>query len=215
MLTEPIETHTQPPRTQEQRKAESERRIKRAAMELFARQGYMRTTLNDIGKSAGYTGGLVSHRFGSKENLLKAVVRNATRRFLDDQIRPNTEGQDVKTAEQALRNYISTYLEEVFVRESRMRALYVIMGEGLGAVPEVQASIARLNDGIRNYLAAIVARGIQEEEFGPDVDPNAAAVLILGLLRGVIMQYLADPNAFEKDRVLPILQNSAIGGLKV
>ena len=201
-------------RTQQQRKEESERRIIRAAIELFAEQGFMRTTLKEIGESAGYTGGLVSHRFGSKEGLLKAVVNSATRRFLNDQIRPAIEGPGVDTAEQALRNYIATYLEEVFVRESRIRALYVIMGEGLGAVPEIQQAIARLNDGIRGYLATILARGVDQGEFREDVDPQAAAVLILGVLRGVVMQYLADPDAFEKEHIVPILQNSAIVTLK-
>ena len=73
-------------RTQQERKAESERAIILAAMNLFARQGYMRTTLNEIGKAAGYTGGLVSHRFGSKEGLLQAVLKHIRTRFLDDQL---------------------------------------------------------------------------------------------------------------------------------
>jgi len=201
-------------RTQEERKAESERRILRAAVELFARQGFLRTTLIEVGKAAGYTGGLVSHRFGSKEGLLNAVIDNATNRFLEDQLRPEIEGPGVETAEQALRNYISIYFEEVFVRESHIRALYVIMGEGLGAVPEVQPKIAALNRGMRKRLQQIVERGIDAGEFSSTVDPKASAVLLVGLLRGVVMQYLADPRAFRKKEVLPTLQNSAVAGLR-
>ncbi len=198
-------------RTQEQRKAESERRIIRAAVELIAKQGYLKTTLIEVGRAAGYTGGLVSHRFGSKEGLLNAVIDNASRRFFEDQLLPVIEHE---SAEQALRNYISTYYEEVFVRESHIRALYVIMGESLGAVKEVQPKIARLNRGMRSRIKEIVERGIANGEFSANVDPDASAVLIVGLLRGVVMQYLADARAFKKNAVLPILQNSAIAGLK-
>jgi AcrR family transcriptional regulator len=201
-------------RTQEERKAESVRRIIRAAVELFAKQGYLKTTLIDVGKAAGYTGGLVSHRFGSKEGLLNAVIDNATSRFLEDQLQPVIESENVDSAEQALRNYISTYFEEVFIRESHIRALYVIMGEALGAVPEARPRIAQLNRGMRDHIAEIVQRGVENGEFRKTVDPNASAVLIVGLLRGVVMQYLADPRSFKRDQVLPILQNSAVGGLK-
>jgi len=201
-------------RTQEERKAESERRIIRAAVELFARQGFLRTTLIEVGKAAGYTGGLVSHRFGSKEGLLNAVIDNATKRFFEDRLRPGIEGASVGSAEQALRNYISIYFEEVFERESHIRALYVIMGEGLGAVPEVQPKIARLNRGMRNRLTVIVQRGIDAGEFNVNLDPKAAAVLIVGLLRGVVMQYLADPRAIKRKDVLPTLQNTAVAGLR-
>lgn len=202
------------PRTQEQRKAESERRIIRAAIEIFAKQGYLRTTLNEVGQAAGYTGGLVTHRFGSKEGLLKAVVANATGRFLEDQMRPAIEAPGVSSAEDVLRRYIETYLNEVFVRESHIRALYVIMGESLGAVPDIQADIARLNRDIRSYLEGIVQQGIDTGEFSAQVAPKAAAVLILGLLRGTVMQYLSDNKAFKKADMLPILQNSAVAGLK-
>lgn len=198
-------------RTQEERKAESERQIIRAALKLFAEQGYMRTTLNQIGQEAGYTGGLVSHRFGSKEGLLQAVVSHITGRFSADQMGSAIE-QD--SAEASLRNYLEIYIQEVTLREGRMRTMYVIMGEALAAVPEIQDDIARLNKGVRNVLAEIVQRGIDNGEFRKEVDAQTAAVLILGMLRGVVMQYLADRKAVNVKKMLPIIQDAALSGLK-
>ena len=198
-------------RTQQERKAESERAIILAALNLFARQGYMRTTLNEIGKAAGYTGGLVSHRFGSKEGLLQAVLNHIRTRFLDDQL-----GSAITTesAEESLRNYIEIYINEVTVREGRIRALYVIMGEALGAVPEIRKNIAELNDHARNRLAGIIQRGIASAEFRNDANPDTSAVLVMGTLRGVVMQYLADPRAFNIKAVMKSMQDSAVSGLK-
>ena len=166
----------------------------------------MKTTLLEIGKSAGYTGGLVSHRFGSKARLLQAVVNGTSSRFLEDQIRPAIEGDHVSGAEEALRDFIDTYFNEVFVRESRMKALHVVMGEALGAVPEIKPAISKLNKGARNFIASIVRRGKESGEFRADVDPDVSAVPIFGLLRGVVNQYLMDPRAFSPERILPILK---------
>lgn len=198
-------------RTQQERKAESERAIILAALNLFAKQGYMRTTLNEIGKAAGYTGGLVSHRFGSKERLLQAVLNHIRTRFLDDQL-----GSAITTesAEESLRNYIEIYINEVTVREGRIRALYVIMGEALGAVPEIRKDIAELNKRARNRLAGIIQRGIASGEFRNDVNPDTSAMLVMGILRGVVLQYLADPRAFNIKTVMKSVQNSAVSGLK-
>ena len=201
-------------KTQQERKAESERRIMRAAIELFAKQGYVKTTLIEIGKSAGYTGGLVTHRFGSKEGLLQAVVKSTVSRFIEDQIRPAIEGSHVSSAEEALRNYVDTYFNEVFVRESHIKALYVVMGEALGAVPEIKPAIAKLNKQARGIIASIVKRGVKSGEFRDDIDPDASAVLISGLLRGVVNQYLMDPKAFNREHILTILQDSVVVGLK-
>ncbi len=212
-MAETTETtqRVRPRRTQVERKAQSERRIIRAAMELFATQGYLQTTMNEVGQSAGYTGGLVSHRFGSKKGLLKAVLMHISQRFLEDQLRPSTEAP---SAEQALRSTVEIYLREVTIRQSRIRALYVIMGEALGAVPEVRGEIAHLNEGFRLRLANLVRRGVDNGEFNSAVDPEAAGILILALLRGVTMQALADPKAIDLNRMIPLVQASALTGLK-
>jgi AcrR family transcriptional regulator len=45
-----------------------------AAAELFARQGYHKTTITDIAQAVNLTSGAVFHHFQSKEALLEAVV---------------------------------------------------------------------------------------------------------------------------------------------
>lgn len=76
-----------PHRTQRARKATSDRCIYEAAAELFADQGFTRTTLHQIGDRSGYNGGLVSSRYGSKEKLLKQVlvhIASHTKQLLED-----------------------------------------------------------------------------------------------------------------------------------
>ena len=197
-------------RTQEQRREQSEKQMLKAAITLFARQGYLKTTLTEVGKEAGYTAGLVSHKFGSKEGLLQAVVDHITSRFLSDQMGTSIQ---TKSASESITNYIDIYLKEVSLREGPMRALYVIQGEALGAVPEIRESIAKLNAGVRNILSEIIVRGIEQGEFRKDTDPEAAAALIIGALRGLVMQYLIDPKRLSLKKLKSTVQATVIASL--
>src|SRR6187402_1031103 len=69
----------QPParRTQRERREATERKVLAAATALIAQHGSRALTLAEVGAAAGYSRGIVSHHFGSRENLLRAVVRDA------------------------------------------------------------------------------------------------------------------------------------------
>jgi len=181
-------------RTQAERTALSEKLILRAAIKLIARQGYSRTTLAEIGKEAGYSGGLVSHRFGSKQDLLRALVGRITTRFAQDQMVPAIEG---RPGLEALCEMGDTYLRELTAREERLRALYVLMGEALGPVPELRSVFAQLNESIRSAAGGCIRRGIEEGQIRPDVDPETEAAMFLALLRGVALQWLVDAGSVD------------------
>ena len=55
--------------TQAQRTALSDQRMFEVAIELVNERGTAKTTLKDIGEGAGYSRGLASYRFGSKDGL--------------------------------------------------------------------------------------------------------------------------------------------------
>ena len=177
----------------------------RAAIGLIARQGYTKTTLAQVGKEAGYTGGLVSHHFGSKEGLLRELTGRITSRFYGDQIRPATEGL---SGLDALCATADTYLDELVVREERMRALYVLMGEALGPVGEISDVFAELNRGFRESTRMLIEQGMQSGEIRTDLDPDAEAGLFVGMLRGAAMQWIADPGCFDLDAVRASLKDA-------
>src|SRR5688572_3838808 len=64
-------------RTQRERREETRSKVLAAATALIARHGSRALTLAAVGEAAGYSRGIVSHHFGSRENLLRAVMRDA------------------------------------------------------------------------------------------------------------------------------------------
>ena len=185
-------------RTQAERSATANRRMLRAARQLVARQGYTRTTLAQVGKEAGYSGGLVRYHFGSKDGLLRELVGRAYTRFYEDQIRPVIAGN---AGLEAMLATVGAYLHELLVREDRMRALYVLMGEALGPVPEINEVYAELNRGFRRTARDLIQDGIDRGEIRPDLDPDAEAALAIGMLRGIALQWMTDPGCFDLDAV--------------
>ncbi len=65
-----------PKRTQAQRRANTERRVLDAAIDLMPAM-VAAVSLAQIGEAAGYSRGIVTHNFGSREKLLDAVLRDA------------------------------------------------------------------------------------------------------------------------------------------
>ena len=55
--------------TQAERTALSDQKMFEVAIELVNERGTAKTTLKDIGEGAGYSRGLASYRFGSKDGL--------------------------------------------------------------------------------------------------------------------------------------------------
>ncbi|BFM15726.1 TetR/AcrR family transcriptional regulator [Maricurvus nonylphenolicus] len=198
-------------KTQEQRKADSEREIIRAAIDVFSSQGFTKTTLNDVGKAAGYTGGLVTHRFGSKEGLLQAVVEKVCDDLYSDTFRPL---MSIASAEEALRHFIREYYCMLRDRTSETRVLYVMMGESLGAVPIVKQTIDELNQRARRALARLVQKGISQGEFRENQCSEEAAVMMLSSIRGLVWQILTDEQSLHFDSVIKRLENCLIRDLK-
>jgi len=201
-------------RTQEERRNESDARIIAAAIELFASQGYRQTTLIQIGQAAGYTGTLISNRFGSKEKLLRAVLAHILDRFYPDSADAEAsragDTDAVPAADAQLLGFIEQYLMDVNDRQSRIRALHVIIGEALGGMPQVHDQIVKVNRTFRKHVEGYVVHGIGTGAFRSDLDPAATATIIVGLLRGVTMQALAEPKQIAISSMIAPLQAAVL-----
>jgi AcrR family transcriptional regulator len=171
-------------RTQEQRRAETERRVLDAAMALIARSGSRAVTLAEVGEAAGYSRGIVYHHFGSRERLLEAVVDEAQRFDV-----PAYQGDGLDY----LARIIEAYLRNVVRRTPSARAFLQLWGEAIAADPVLAPLFAHRDADFRQLLANVVRQGIADGSIRPDANPAAAAVLIVALVRGTGLQLIAQP----------------------
>jgi AcrR family transcriptional regulator len=166
-----------------------------AAFKLIERQGGSRTTLVEIGELSGYSHGLVSHRFGSKGALVRAVTERLQREFAK-LLEPALAGLH---GMEALIVTAETYLR--MAAASDRNAMYVLIGEALGPLREIRGEMAQADRKFRMAVQKLIEEGMRAGEIRSDVDPAAYAALFVGTLRGLVVQHLMKPPAFDVDRV--------------
>ncbi len=177
-------------RTQAERREEAEQRILEAALEIVARRGSVRMTLAEVGEAAGYSRGLPAQRFGNKAGLLRALAASIGTRFAT-QIRaaPQREpGLDASGGN------ITVYFNRKDSGWTTTRALLVMFTEGFMEGSELRELVAAYNRGALSFFVEQIRHGIEKGEIPADIDPFSTSVLLLGALRGVMMQWLVDPE---------------------
>ncbi|MEV6624182.1 TetR/AcrR family transcriptional regulator [Amycolatopsis sp. NPDC051106] len=188
-------------RTQEQRRAETERRVLDAAMALIARSGSRAVTLAEVGEAAGYSRGIVYHHFGSRERLLEAVLDQAQRFDV-----PAYQGNSLDH----LVRIIEAYLRHVVRQTPSARAFLQLWGEAIAADPVLAPLFARRDADFRQLLADVVRQGVADGSVRPDANPAAAAVLVVALVRGTGLQLIAQPPV----RNVPTLVREAMRAVR-
>jgi AcrR family transcriptional regulator len=188
--------------TKDERRERSEGRMLAAAIDLFGRQGSGRTTLVEIGKVAGYTHGLVGHRFGSKSGLVRRLIKNLQRDFTRRQL---TEITERRTGLEALLEVVRSSLNlmaEGTTSARVIRALTVLAGEALGPVPEILSDVIGLNRNFKLVLRRLIEQGIAAGEIRKDARAAEQAALILGMLRGIEIQWCQDSDSIALDSII-------------
>lgn len=197
-------------RTQAERVAESDRRLIKAAIRLIARVGYTHTTLESIGVEAGYSRGLVQHRFGSKERLLEELIKHITADYRERLLvrLQGLHGMDALFCE------IDCYLEGMDMPAERSLAFFMLMQESLGPVPQIRATFAAISARWHRALTRQIEIGQQTGQIRSDIDPASEAQLLIATLRGLRMQSMLDPQTSNTALSIESLKNNLCARLQ-
>ena len=179
----------------------STRRLLEAAGDLIVEGGYEAMTLAAVGERAGYSRGLVTARFGSKDQLLKALVERIIDRWNHRNVLPRTEGAPGREAIVILLDAIT---EQVERDPTDVRVLYALMFEALRPIPELRSTFVEFHATMRADLATFVRKGLRDGSIAPGTSPTKEAALIVAGLRGIGYQWRLDPDGFDP---LPALEH--------
>jgi AcrR family transcriptional regulator len=178
----------------QERSERSTARLLDAAAELIEEGGYEAMTLAAIGERAGYSRGLVTARFGSKDQLLAALVDRITTGWSHRNLLPRTVGRPGADGVLILIDAIRVQAE----RDPRaLRTLYALMFEALGPNLALRRHFVDFHRTMRSDLAKLVRRGIRDGSVEPGLDPTEEAVLVVAGLRGIAYQWRLDPDGFD------------------
>jgi TetR/AcrR family transcriptional regulator, regulator of cefoperazone and chloramphenicol sensitivity len=167
-------------------------RIRRAAVDRFARHGFASTTLRQIAADAGVTHGLVRHHFGDKEGLRRAADEDVLERLRPVFDTPTDAPPDV-VLEHRRRELLALVDHDPTPLDYLARSL--VEGTSPGTV-----LFSRLAEGFRHHLAAMDQAGILRPAGDPDIRAGLVMVVTLGawILRP-LLQDTFEISLFDHD----------------
>lgn len=176
-------------RTQAERRDESGRGLVRAAIAVVAEEGVGAATFEAIGRRSGYSRGLATQRFGSKQALIEAVIA-----YLHEQQEAALAeaGIDGRPGFEAVLGYVDLYLRAL-AQDAQSRAYFMLLSSAVADATSLRAAFAAEHDRIERRIEDLVRRGQTDGDIRPDLDPAAAALMVGSLLLGLSMQRLVDP----------------------
>lgn len=182
-----------PRMTQAERTAVSDARMFEAARQLIAERGTHNATLKEIGERAGYSRGLASNRFGSKEGLFGQMVRDFNQRWageLNNFVSGKSGLPAIIAAFSAVEHFLLNNSEE-------MKALYILWFESMTSHGDVRQMLAVAHRAYRRDIEKWVRQGIEDGTIRPSIDPSSFAVEFAALIFGLIYQWLVSPGAIK------------------
>ncbi|MFE1166374.1 TetR/AcrR family transcriptional regulator [Nocardiopsis sp. NPDC058789] len=209
--TTPTRTRSEEERAPEgvpRRRVNRRERILRTAAEVFATQGFHNTSLADIAAMLDMTPAGVLHHFGSKTDLLTAVLE------LRDTNDPAPEGS-------GMLDHLVTTARRNAERPGTTRLYAVLSAESATAEHPAQEWFRERYSVLREEAEAAVLDRIGPEHRKAASTPGphghtparAAATAVLAAMDGLQVQWLLDPEAVDMAAVTELVVEAVVARL--
>lgn len=167
-----------------------------AAVAIVAERGLENLTLAECGEAAGYSRGLAAHYFDSKDGLISAIASHIVADYSQRQRADRRSSVGIS----GLLESVSFYIESGRSNLITLRAFHAVLGSALKQAP-LSAAIAEVNRNSVDSFARSIRSGIDRGEIRGDIDPEAQAAILISSLRGVMTQWLLDPEHVDIEAI--------------
>jgi AcrR family transcriptional regulator len=191
----------------QERAARTREEIMEAAIKLFARRGFLATTMAELAKAIRMTPGALYWHFPTKEDLLLATMEELHKRYIQEFVDLfSEEGRKLPAKQQLVQFFQRT---QSFLRYHREYGIFFGM-----VAAESAESNERVAEAARNMLTlysqvlgGIIKYGQRKTgEFRPDVDPLHAAHAMMAAYMGMITFQNLFRESLQYDPLLSSLE---------
>jgi AcrR family transcriptional regulator len=159
------------------------------ALELFAAEGFDKTSISSITSKAGISKGLLYNYFDSKEDLIKTIIFNGLDR-LTGYIDPNKDGV---LSRDELQYFIEEFFNAVVKNEHYWRLYFTLFFQ-----PHVLKLVEkRMIVMIHTYMKMLVN---YFRSIGSD-DPETDAIMLGAVLDGIGFHFMANTATFPVEKI--------------
>jgi TetR/AcrR family transcriptional regulator, fatty acid metabolism regulator protein len=182
-------------------------RILRAAVNVFAQNGYFNAKVTEIAKAAGVADGTIYLYFDGKEDLLITIFREYTRNYLA-QLEKKLAG--ISRPEERIRVAIGHHLETL----GHDRALAVVSQVELRHSLKFMSLLSQQEVAdYLNMLRKIVEHGQAEGVFRRNLHPQFVAKSVFGILDEMVTSWILSEKEYELSEQADQVADLVLAGL--
>jgi AcrR family transcriptional regulator len=177
---------------------ETRKRIRKAAVRLFARQGYHKTTIADIAQAIDLTSGAIFHHFPSKDAILEEVVEGLSRGIrVYSEYTERAEGGSLKL----LKGVIGIMCDHFRRNPEATICLAALATEFAGSSHPMESRIKDIYEVFVEAFTRIF------ENHPAALSPRTASIALVGAVQGIAVQGLLR----EREESIDQLAESFVG----
>jgi AcrR family transcriptional regulator len=179
------------PKVTDEHVAARRRQILNAALRCFARDGFHRTTMQDIFREADLSPGAVYSYFAGKDEIVRAVIGELMS-FLAETatlLREPLQDGRLRLPGEAAAEVIQRYGQlELGTLEQRTRLFPHLVGEQQRD-PELNAAVRAGLEHLRSGFETLARAAQERGELDPALDPAQFGRLAISLIQGALIQH--------------------------
>ena len=189
----------------------TEERILSQSIRLFLEKGYHGTSIDDITQSAGLTKGALYWHFKSKEDLLRRIVKEYEKHFLDGLIRAVEEVRD--GAFKKFEKYIRYNAAFAYHNRDLCASFDTLAVELVGAHHKIEPEIKRIYRKYENFLSQLILQGKKEKIFKKDLNTKLAALILIAFQDGILIQWSMNREKIDGEAYVNTFKKMVLKGL--
>jgi AcrR family transcriptional regulator len=182
-------------RTREESKRATRESLLAAAAEVFAAKGFVGASLEEIADRAGFTKGAVYSNFGSKEELVLAVLDER----LNDRLMNIVGLVDANApADEQLRS-AAQLVGKAFAEERSWFLLWLEFSAYVARNPRYRPKFAARERQLRDAMAELIRQRADAVGLAPALPPDELATALFALGDGLTLATLRDPEGVPEE----------------
>jgi TetR/AcrR family fatty acid metabolism transcriptional regulator len=196
-------------------KKEKQKNIIQSAARVFSQKGFARTTVSDIAQEAGIGKGTFYEYFESKE----VVIYLAFEYFMEELV-PDFKGivQKSISASEKISLMIKGFSRILQSKEKQdlLSLTFDIWAEGIRSQPHRKSIEMKMKQFYKDYrepVVKVLEQGIQSGEFRSDIKTEVEASVLVGLLDGLMVQWILDREKFPIQSALGAAVATILNGI--
>ncbi len=179
------------------RDSRTENRIIEAALQLFVRNGYHGTSVNDITHKIGLSKGALYAHFSSKGELLLRIIDEFQSRFIGGM------AEELATASGSALDHLNrviTFNSRFAVENQDLCVFLTFLTNELKADVDFEPALKETYRRYQKIIGELMRLGVRQGQFKKELDPDTAALTFMALHDGVLHQWVLNRNYLDGEQ---------------